>query len=882
MSHEPISTYRLQFQAGFGFDEATEMIDYLADLGISHVYSSPYLQAAPGSTHGYDVVDPTKVNEELGGTKAHEIFCKKLQDLGLGQIIDVVPNHMAIIGENNPWWWDVLKNGLSSQYAIFFDVDWDSSEERWPNKVLLPVLGNHYGRILENKEIMLQHQEGVFVLKYQDHTFPVDSSSLVSLLSRAAEACKSDILAFLAESHARLPSATVTDRKAVNKRHRDKAILQHLLSRLCLEDAKVNQAIDEEVTRINSSPDALDALIEMQNYRLAFWKAASRDLGYRRFFDVKDLAGLRVENLEVFFAIHALPMAWMEKGWIQGLRIDHPDGLKDPNEYFVRLRDNFPNAWIVAEKILMPGEKLPTNWPIAGTTGYDFIFTSNNLFIDPKGELALTKIYEEFTNQSIDFQGIARACKHLVLTDLLGSELNQLTSLFINICEHHRRHRDYSRHELHEALRETVVAFPVYRTYISPFIQFPREEDENYISQAIEDAANARKDLDPEIFNFLKKILLLQIPGNLEAELALRFQQLTGPTMAKGVEDTAFYRFNRLISLNEVGGDPSRFGISPIEFHQDCQVRMADSSLSMLASSTHDTKRSEDIRARLALLSEMPKEWEQSVKIWAEHNKIYHQGDILDANTEYLLYQTLVGTWPIDQDRIIEYMLKAVHEAKFKTSWTAPNETYENALKKFIENMFSDETFKDSLNNFVNKLIAPGWINSLALNLLKLTAPGVPDIYQGTELWTFNLVDPDNRRLVDYQLRKSLLAEVCALPVEQILEGFNEGLPKLWVIKQALHLRREHPDWFGTNGSYKAIYAQGPKADHLVAFMRGEKAITIVPRLVLGLEGNWDKTSLDLPEGDWQNILSGEKISGGTNQVQNLFEKFPVTLLKKL
>jgi (1->4)-alpha-D-glucan 1-alpha-D-glucosylmutase len=881
MPPEPVATYRLQLRPEFGFKQAADVVGYLSDLGVSHLYASPYLQAAAGSTHGYDIVDPSRVNEQLGGGDAHARLCKTLQDAGLGQVIDVVPNHMAIIGRQNPWWWDVLENGPSSRYAIYFDVDWETSEERWPNKVLLPVLGDHYGRILEDKQLQLSHREGIFALHYQDHIFPVDPSSLTELLGRAAESCGSELLAFLAESHARLPRPTVTARQAVERRHRDKAVLLNLLAGLCREEPECNAAINAEVARLNRDPDALDSLIDQQNYRLAYWRTASRDLGYRRFFDINDLAGLRVEDSEVFRATHALPIAWVRDGSVQGLRIDHPDGLRDPTEYFHRLRQTCPDTWIIAEKILMPGENLPSDWPIAGTTGYDFLNLSGGLFIDPEGERPMTRIYEDFTGEKTDFGALVRTCKRLVLTDLLGSELNRLTSLFVNICERHRRYRDYTSHELRESLREAAVCFPVYRSYVSASGNRVSSEDESNISKAIEDAMAERTDLDPELFRFLKNILLLRITGSLEGELAMRFQQLTAAAMAKGVEDTAFYRFHRLAALNEVGGDPGRFGIAPSKFHQVCAVAQTERPLTMLASTTHDTKRSEDVRARLALLSEIPDRWAGAVRRWAGHNERHRRGDLPDRNAEYLFYQTLVGAWPIDLERATAYMEKAVREAKMHTSWTNQNEPYERTLRDFVKAVMEDEQFRADLEAFAADLVFPGRINSLAQTLIKLTAPGIPDIYQGAELWDLSLVDPDNRRPVDFALRRNLLDESAQLSPEDIMERMDDGLPKLWVIRQTLHLRRRRLELFGPDGLYRPLFAHGPMADHVVAFVRGDGAITVIPRLIMRLNGDWGHTVLELPAGRWHNVLTGDELPGGAVPLEEMLTRFPVALLVK-
>ena len=881
MNPEPIATYRVQLRPKFGFVDAEKVVPYLAELGISHFYSSPYLQAAAGSAHGYDVVDPTQINRELGGEPAHARLCEALRDAGLEHMLDVVPNHMAIAGKQNPWWWDVLENGPSSRYATFFDVDWDASEDRWPNKVLLPVLGDHYGRILEDGQLELVHEQGVFTLHYHDQVFPVDPSSLAELLARAAEACGSELVGFLAESHARLPRPTVTARHAVEWRHRDKAVLLELLSRLCREDPRIEAAIEDEVARLNRNPDALDALLELQNYRLAFWRTASRDVGYRRFFDIKDLAGLRVEDLEVFQASHGLPISLVRRGWVQGLRIDHPDGLRDPADYFYRLREACPDTWLVAEKILEPGETLPSDWPIEGTTGYDFLNLVTGLFIDRKNENKLTKIYEEFIEDELVFPELVRTCKRQVLTELLGSELNRLTSLFVDVCERHRRHRDYTRYELREALCETAVCFPVYRSYVSASRGAVSREDENMVAQAVNAAKTERPDLDPELLRFLGNLLLLRVLGTLEGELAMRFQQLTSPAMAKGLEDTAFYRYHRLTALNEVGGDPNRFGITVEQFHEACIERQARYPHTMLASTTHDTKRSEDVRARLALLSEIPARWHDTVRAWAVHNERHRKNDVPDRNTEYLLYQTLVGAWPITLERMTGYMEKAVREAKVHTRWTQPDEAYENALHEFVQAVMTDEAFRAKLVDFVNDLVYPGRLNSLAQTLLKLTAPGIPDIYQGTELWDLSLVDPDNRRPVDFTLRRQLLKELEALTSEAILARMDEGVPKLWVIRQALQLRRRRSALFGADGSYRPLTAKGTKAEHVVAYLRGDAVAAVTPRLIMGLQGDWEDTVLGLPEGRWVNVLTGDDVKGGEVEVETLLARFPVGLLER-
>ena len=492
MSPDLRATYRIQLHPGFGFTDAAAITDYLAELGISHLYCSPYLQAAPGSTHGYDVVNPQQVNQELGGASGHARLCAALEENGLKQVLDIVPNHMAIGGRENPWWWDVLENGPSSRYAAFFDVDWDPPEAKLRNTVLLPVLGDHYGRVLEKSEFALQREGGQFIIRYHDHVFPVSPRSLDELVANAARRCDSDDLAFIAEALRQLPPSTATDWAAVQRRHRNKEVLRGQLVRLCEEQPQVARALDQIVAEVNSDPDQLDALLERQNYRLAFWRTAGREFGYRRFFDINTLAGLQSEHEQVFEQTHALILDWLNRGMLDGVRVDHPDGLRDPEQYFDRLHTACPRAWITAEKILEPGESLPESWPIAGTTGYDFIYRLNNLFVDPAAEAALTEFYGEFTGEPTDFAALVHDKKHFVLREVLASDLNRLTALLVDICERHRRHRDYTRHELHEALRELIACFPIYRTYVRAEAGVISDEDARIINRTIDDAKARR------------------------------------------------------------------------------------------------------------------------------------------------------------------------------------------------------------------------------------------------------------------------------------------------------------------------------------------------------------------------------------------------------
>lgn len=875
----PRSTYRLQLNQDFTFDHAAAISGYLRALGVSHVYSSPYLQAAKGSTHGYDVVDHSRVNEELGGANAHERFCQALGSHDLGQVLDIVPNHMAITGKENAWWWDVLENGPASPFAAYFDIDWQPPEEKLRNKVLVPILGDHYGRVLAAGQIALHREDGAFEFRYFDHTLPVAPRSLTELLAEAARRSRSEYLGFIAGSLARLPMPTVTDRERLLQRHRDKEVIHGLLTRLIHERPAVAEVIDQCVSEINGNPDRLDELLERQNYRVSFWKTAERELGHRRFFDVNTLVGLHMESQQVFDDTHRLLVEWIDRGVIDGLRVDHPDGLRDPAQYFHRLAAAAPKAWIVAEKILEPGEKLPPDWPVAGTTGYDFLNVVNGLFIDASSEAELTSFYGEFTGEPIDYSEVVRRSKLLVLRDVLGSDVNRLTADFMSICESDRNHRDYTRHEVHHALREIVACFPVYRTYANAEEGRISEIDRSYIATAINKAKENRPDLDSELFDFIGSVLVLESRSPLGDEFVMRFQQFSGPAMAKGVEDTAFYRYNRLVSLNEVGGDPERFGTSLDEFHRFCCTLQREHPGTMLAGSTHDTKRSEDVRARLNVLSEIPGEWREAVSRWSELLAT-EQGDGLpDRNTEYLLYQTLVGAWPITADRAKQYMQKAVREAKQRTSWLSPDENFERTVAQFIDALFAHPQVPREISRFVERIEKAGRRNSLAQIAVKLMGPGVPDTYQGSELWDLSLVDPDNRRPVDYDRRAALLNELAALSIQDIVQRDDEGLPKLWLIHRGLSLRRERADLFAPESHWTPMHARGSYADHVIAFGRGSDLVVVAARFHLKRKGDWGDTSIELPPGDWRNRLTPERFAGRTQPITALLANFDVAML---
>jgi len=873
-----IATYRVQMRESFTLDDAASVLDYLAELGVSHLYSSPILQAGKGSTHGYDVLDHTRVNGELGGEVAFERLSQALAQQGLGLMLDIVPNHMAI-GKDNRWWWDVLENGQASRYAFYFDVDWQPPESKFQHLVMLPVLGDHYGRALEAGELRIERNQGSFTLHYQDHAFPISPRSLTEILTRAAQYTDSDQLCFFVDEFGQLPSSRAIDRQSMQRRHRDQGVLVRLFTRLLREEPPVAAAVDQAVEKLNADPGALHELLERQNYRLAFWRTAERDLGYRRFFDINTLIGLHTEDEHVFTDIHELVFRWLKpEGPVEGVRVDHPDGLLDPAQYLIRLRDRVHSGWILVEKVLMSSERLRESWPVSGTTGYDFMNKVLGLFIDRGSEEALTRFYGEFTGETRSFPELLHEKKLVVIHQGLGSDLNILTSMLLTICERHIHHRDHTRHDLHEALRELVVEFPVYRTYISPASGHVDEEDRALVIGSIQAVQERLPDLGNDLLKFIGDILLLHHRGDAESDFVTRFQQLTGPAMAKGAEDTAFYCYHRFVALNEVGGDPGQFGLSPEEFHAWCRDIREHWPKTMLGTSTHDTKRSEDMRARLVVLSEMPERWIDLVSDWSKRHAEYWGERAPDRNFQYFWYQTLVGAWPLEQDRAMPYCEKAIREAKMHTSWTDPKSDYEEGVKAFVRRLYEDNSFTQELTHLADELSLYGDQTSLAQTLIKLTAPGIPDIYQGTELWNFSLVDPDNRRPVDYALRRRLLQELAALSPEAIWSRRREGLPKLWIIQQALRIRRERPQAFVT-GDYSPVQATGDKQEHVIAYARGGEIVATAARWFKKLNNDWGRTVLDVPLGRWRNAFDGRVINGGACQLQDVLRTFPVALL---
>jgi len=818
----PVATYRLQFHKGFRFNDAEKLVPYLAGLGISHVYASPFLKARPGSTHGYDVIDHGQVNPEIGTEAELNQLIKTLQAHGMGMVLDLVPNHMGVLHADNAWWLDVLEKGRASPYAGFFDIDWAHG------KLLLPVLGKHYGEALD--ELKVERKAGKWSVRYFDHRFPLNAKS-----QKGLEPPKDSL--------------------------------------------------------------ALHRLLEKQHYRLAYWRVASDEINYRRFFEITDLAGVRVEDRTVFEATHALVSRLARLGGIDGVRIDHPDGLADPKQYFERLAGLFPRRWVVIEKILAEHEKLPDDWPVHGETGYRFVNLLSGVFVDAAAESRFDRIYRRFTGERRTFDEIARESRWLIMATTLAAELHMLSSWLARIAAGNRYTRDYTASGLRKALAEIAAQFPVYRTYVSA--RGVSDSDRAVIDSAVNAAKRASRIADPSVFDFVRSVLLLEAapPGKRKGEMqrfAMRFQQFTAPVVAKGVEDTAFYRYNRLIALNEVGGHPSRFGLSLGEFHAAAGERARRWPYTMLGSSTHDTKRSEDVRARLAVLSEFSSGWRMSLRRWS----LMNNGDI-SRSDEYHFYQALVGIWPGEAtkdlvERLKAYMLKAAREAKERTSWINPDSDYEAALERFIERSLGSTEFVSDVKTTVARVAHLGLLVGLSQALVKVASPGVPDYYQGTELWDFSLVDPDNRRPVNYGVRANFLKSLGAIAPSsrELLQNLADGRAKLHIIRKGLAVRRQYPGLFH-GAKYMPLYADAGREENLVAFALSEGSravVAVAPRLFSGLmeAGDlaplgtkaWGEARLVLPlDGEFENVLTGEHHRGSELRVADLLAAFPAALL---
>lgn len=948
----PLSTYRLQFNRDFTFSQATEIVPYLSALGISHCYASPYLRARPGSTHGYDIIDHKHLNPEIGTPEEYDRFVAALHEHGMGQILDVVPNHMGVMGSDNAWWLDVLENGEASAYADFFDIDWEPLKDELQHKVLVPVLGDQYGVVLERGELKLvfDPEKGEFSVFYFQHRFPVNPREYSSILGPAAERLKAQLpsndenlleLESLMAAFGHLPGREAASPEQRAERIRDKEVSKRRLATLCARSHQIAAAIENTVTEMNGTPgdyaifDGLHELIKAQAFRLAYWRVAADDINYRRFFDVNDLAALRQENPAVFEHTHEFVLELLREGKIDGLRIDHPDGLYNPQEYFQRLQCGKSgitaqcekrNHYIVAEKILSGAEKLPENWPIDGTTGYDFANLVNGLFVNPDSERTMTRAYWDFVGSQPDFKELVYQCKKLVIDCSLNSELSVLASHLSRIALADRHTCDFTVKSLRDAITEVVSCFPVYRTYVTD--NYVSESDYKYIAEAVSCAKNKASSGDVSVYDFIREVLTTrQADGHPDfyrksvVHFAMRFQQYTSAVMAKGLEDTALYRYQRLISLNDVGGDPLQFGVSPERFHCEMQQRAKDWPHAMLATSTHDSKRSGDVRARINVLSEIPDTWRDHVVRWHEMNRKHKRmnGDETPTlNDEYLLYQTLIGAWPLMRDklpaafaeRIVQYMLKAVREAKEKTSWASPNREYESAVKDFVNALLQSKEFLADFVPFQRTISYFGMLNSLSQSLLKLTAPGVPDIYQGDELWEFNLVDPDNRRAVDYAVRNAALNDIAPSAglssqkqdghAQDLASNLEDGRVKMYVIWKTLSLRSKCSELFA-QGDYAPLSVSGPHAKHVVAFSRSwaqSRIIVVVPRLSAQVSKNemrlpvsaniWDNTAIHVPGAtglSFQNAFTGESLQAQNSgeeaslEVASILRSFPVALL---
>jgi (1->4)-alpha-D-glucan 1-alpha-D-glucosylmutase len=967
-AHIPDATYRWQFNHQFTLRQAAELVAYLHELGVSDCYSSPLLAARPGSLHCYDVTDHTRLNPELGSKEDFIAFASELKRRGMGLILDVVPNHMCIAGAGNRWWADILEDGPSSPYARFLDIDWHPPKANLHNKVLLPTLGEQYGRVLENQDIQLEYQRGKFVVRCYDFQLPLAPDTAVPVLRLVLRLAGEHLdeahlhileLESITTALEHLPPRTPGDRARLRERQREKVIIQRRLAALTKQSREIKRALAESLRIYNGvkgeprSFDLLEELLAKQSYRLCYWRVAADEINYRRFFDVNELAAIRVEEPAVFAEVHEFVFNLMGEGWVTGLRIDHIDGLFDSAGYLRALRRGALKAlrraegapattrrrskndrpyYVVVEKILEPNEPLRADWLVDGTTGYDFLNLVNGVFVEAQNGKLFRRLYERFTGVRADFKDVVYECKKLILRVAMSGELHVLARRLDRISEQHRYSRDFTLNSLQNALGEVIACFPVYRTYVRPHDHEVGADDYRAIAVALREAKRRNPAFSPSLFDFIGSLLLLNHPSGLSEkqvaerrEFVMHFQQLTGPVMAKGVEDTAFYRWFPLASLNEVGGDPARFGISLAEFHRRNSERARAWPHTMLATATHDTKRGEDVRARLNVLSEMPGRWYRAIRRWQQINQasreqLMQNGHApLYPNEEYLIYQTLIGTWPfeagaeqVDESyvrRIEEYLIKAVREAKIHSSWLSPNEEYEAALKSHLRVLLTPGG--DFLRDFVEfqaGIARAAVFNSLAQTLLKITAPGVPDFYQGSELWDFNLVDPDNRHPVDYERRRKLLAELNAATsssarsalVDELAQRPADGRLKLYLANCALQFRRARREVF-LRGAYTPLAVNGTLNNHVIAFARSstdEQIVTVAGRFFTRLMSGglpfgdvWAGNSLAMSNefaGCYHEILTGRQIcaerreAGYTLLLDKVFAHLPVALLERV
>ncbi len=863
----PRATYRLQLRNGVDLARVTSLVPYLARLGISHAYLSPILEAAPGSAHGYDVVDPEAVDDSLGGVGALGSLQRALSAQGLGIVFDLVPNHMAALPGENRWFTDVLTRGRRSPVAPFFDIDWSRPDPALKEKVVLPVLGGRYGDLLRPGSARICLSERGVELKIQEGVFPVAITALVETL---AEMGREE-----GRVQASLAAELVADEGPGALRSLQSGAGRGLGGHSAPDDPQ------DELAFLAAHPRWLDRLLQRQHYQLANWRAGSRYLNYRRFFDVDTLIGLRMEEEQAYRAYHNFSLHLLAECPNSGLRVDHPDGLFDPLEYLRRLRADAGQRWIVVEKILARHERVPPSWPVDGTTGYDFSRLAGGLLINRDSEPALTQIYREFTEERRTFAEISSSSKAEVLRELFAAELESITRILMVLARSSAVGRDFGAHEIRECLVALAANLPVYRTYVRPGLagqELAAATDP--VRRAATAAGGTESGLDPQVLAFVRDVACGTWPGSDDLDVARRWQQLTGAVMAKGVEDTAFYRYNRLISLNEVGDDPSCFGVAVDEFHSAMLERQEQLFSSMSATSTHDSKRGEDVRCRLNLLTHWPSAWGRAVRRWHRLTQGYRSPGV-DSNFEYFFYQTVFGAWPISEDRLLPALRKSVREAKVHTSWRSPRDGYEAAVLGFATAALRDPIFRADLERFVQRM-TPDWTAmSLTLCLLKLTAPGVPDIYQGTELWDLSLVDPDNRRPVDFRLRSGLVEKLDGLTPRRAMLARASGLPKLWVTATALAVRRQLPACFGQAGTYRPLDIRGVGSGGYVAFARGGSVVTVAPIRPPSAARRHRAAAVTLPMGTWVNRFTGRSIEAGEVEILDLLGGFPVALLTR-
>lgn len=944
----PRATYRVQFSADFTFGDAAGIVPYLAQLGVSHLYASPVLAARAGSTHGYDIVDHNRLNPEFGGDEQFSTLVETLHTHDMGLIVDFVPNHMGVGYSDNVWWLNLLEWGQKSPYASFFDIDWKSSEHTLRGKVLIPILGSQYGSALDNGELSLKFDRGSgsFSVHYYEHRFPVSPAHYPTILADVRTDTTTELPELRRAFQALDTGSRSAGRMAITIRRASE--LRGALKRLVDAQPATAEAIDRICSEWSGTPgeprsfDRLHKLLERQAYRLAYWRLAANEINYRRFFDINDLAAVRMEMPEVFEITHQLILRLIQEEKLQGLRLDHVDGLLDPRAYLERLQDaaayrllgrRDPDVseyraaldqpvYVLVEKILAHHEELRRNWQVSGTTGYDHMSIVGELLTDPAGEEPLTAIYEKFTGTPRDFSAMVLFAKYRTMQDTLASELNVLANRMSRLAKSSRRTRDLSRIALRTALMDIVARFPVYRSYADH--EGVTDQGRRDIEWAVATARKAARTVDTSAYDFVQAILttdLLQYyPGEFRkrevVELAMKVQQFTAPVMAKSFEDTAFYRDARFIARNEVGSEPDRFFSSPQAFHYANRDRLSDWPFAMVTTATHDHKRGEDARARLNVISEIPARWGEWVHKMAEFTTGINGETVPTLNDQYFLLQTLVGTWPLEMygpdypgieryaERIVTYARKAVREAKLETSWTAPDSEYESALERHIRSILSPRrspTVLRLLEEFVLSIQLPGIVNSLSQKLLTLTVPGVPDIYQGTTAWDFSLVDPDNRTAVDFAGRQKALAGLVQSRdgCRSALEQWTSGAPKQMVVSTALLARSARPDLFAM-GDYLPLETDGTHASRVVAFARkldGIILLIIAPRLAepllhgcaMPLPTGWDNTVvlLDGITGSrrigGRNLFTGETLDYVPDEgllLRDALEIFPVSIIE--